>query len=325
MTAPEPESESWNRHAREGPMECNRWTKQVSVGCWRGPDRILLRMSQTLILGTAQWGLDYGITNASGRVTDVELRAVIRVANDLGINCLDTAPGYGDAESRIGMLAPEFLVQSKVQASGIVGDSIHDQVRKSLGRLRRSHIWRVLVHDWPSLDAKSARSAIEELADLRSGGVVGQIGVSVYETQDLQLLLELDLPIDVVQVPMSILDQRLLNCVELSELREQGASIQARSIFLQGVMLDQSRLSRHSSHIDVVRLHEGLDGIDVDPVTAAVSFVRSVDAIDEVVAGFTNQSELEAFWSAWTKVLVHHDWAKWASRDEELLDPRRWD
>ena len=124
---------------------------------------------------------------------------------------------------------------------------------------------------------------------------------------------------------MSILDQRLLNCVELSELREQGASIQARSIFLQGVMLDQSRLSRHSSHIDVVRLHEGLDGIDVDPVTAAVSFVRSVDAIDEVVAGFTNQSELEAFWSAWTKVLVHHDWAKWASRDEELLDPRRWD
>ena len=27
----------------------------------------------TLVLGTAQWGLDYGVTNAQGRVSDEEL------------------------------------------------------------------------------------------------------------------------------------------------------------------------------------------------------------------------------------------------------------
>ena len=66
----------------------------------------------SLRLGTAQWGLDYGITNSSGRISDSDLVGIVRLATDYGIRLVDTAPAYGDAERRLGEVGGGFEFQS---------------------------------------------------------------------------------------------------------------------------------------------------------------------------------------------------------------------
>ena len=55
-----------------------------------------------LAIGTVQFGLDYGIANAVGRVTSSEARAIIRQAELNGLDTLDTAIAYGGSEDTLG-------------------------------------------------------------------------------------------------------------------------------------------------------------------------------------------------------------------------------
>ena len=74
---------------------------------------------QSIVLGTAQWGSDYGVTNAVGRLSDASLAGLASTALELGIVDLDTAPVYGDAEERISPWARSFSITTKVAASGL--------------------------------------------------------------------------------------------------------------------------------------------------------------------------------------------------------------
>ena len=55
-----------------------------------------------LILGTAQMGLDYGINNHKGKISQKESLSILKVAYNSGIRILDTAEAYGDAHQLIG-------------------------------------------------------------------------------------------------------------------------------------------------------------------------------------------------------------------------------
>ena len=54
------------------------------------------------VLGTAQFGLNYGISNNTGKVSSTNIEKIFRTAIDQGVNYLDTANVYGDAEDKIG-------------------------------------------------------------------------------------------------------------------------------------------------------------------------------------------------------------------------------
>ena len=59
-------------------------------------------MGHKLCLGTAQFGLNYGITNNLGKVNLDEIKKIINVAHKSGIEYIDTAQSYGDAEFILG-------------------------------------------------------------------------------------------------------------------------------------------------------------------------------------------------------------------------------
>ena len=59
-------------------------------------------MSPQLSLGTAQFGLAYGITNTAGQVSEAEVAQLLKQAQDAGILFLDTAQAYGNAEAVLG-------------------------------------------------------------------------------------------------------------------------------------------------------------------------------------------------------------------------------
>ena len=59
-------------------------------------------------LGTAQFGLDYGISNLRGKVAESNVSDILDHAWKTGVKILDTAKLYGDSEAVLGrLMAPK--------------------------------------------------------------------------------------------------------------------------------------------------------------------------------------------------------------------------
>ena len=77
------------------------------------------RLSQ-LMLGTVQFGMQYGIANTKGQPSYEDVRAILACAYEGGVNCLDTAAAYDQSEDIIGRaleelgLADRMIVVTKV-------------------------------------------------------------------------------------------------------------------------------------------------------------------------------------------------------------------
>ena len=68
-----------------------------------------------LALGTAQFGLKYGIANQKGQVKFSEAKKILKFAKDLNIDLIDTAIAYGDSEKVIGKIGiKDFKFISKL-------------------------------------------------------------------------------------------------------------------------------------------------------------------------------------------------------------------
>ena len=101
-------------------------------------------------LGTAQFGMDYGVTNPAGKVSHTEVMRILALAAELGVRILDTAPGYGDSESVLGAALAgghSFQIVTKTPAfrtGKITRDhaaSLDLSLRQSIARLRQDRIY----------------------------------------------------------------------------------------------------------------------------------------------------------------------------------------
>lgn len=197
-----------------------------------------------LALGTVQFGCSYGVSNQNGQVPFDEVKRILDLATDLGVDTLDTAIGYGSAEDVLGRVnCRRFRVISKLPplASDIseVYAWVRDQVAASLQRLKIESLDCILLHRPSDLSGSRGEELAAALIKLKTSGLSRRIGVSIYGPQELQTICNVLLP-DVVQAPMNLVDRRLESSGWLSRLRAINAEIHVRSVFLQGLLLMES-------------------------------------------------------------------------------------
>ena len=284
-----------------------------------------------LSLGTAQWGTRYGITNAKGELSDADVADIVAAARERGLRDADThrttnpQHGYGRAQSRLRPWAGEFAVTTKVFGGAAADLPVGEQLAESLGDLGLAHVHACLVHDWYDLTNDEANAVANGLREAQQRGMVARIGISGYEARDLERACEIfGADLGAVQVPTSVLDQRLVGSGVVDLLRLTGTEIQVRSIFLQGLLLDPTSTAQLAQHPDVQGFHRRCTERVVPPLDASLSFVRSLDWVDVVVVGVTSAAELTQIADSWAAPSVGDDWQAQGSGDNELLDPRRW-
>jgi aryl-alcohol dehydrogenase-like predicted oxidoreductase len=191
-------------------------------------------LTQRLALGTAQFGLAYGLNNQAGQPTPATVAEVLAAAQTAGLTLLDTAAAYGNSEARLGELAgenPGFEFITKVPAGSPAEVAQH--IATSLARLRRPRVYGLLFHAFGPLQAEPA--AWQALQAARAAGQVARIGVSLYHPHEAEWLLAEGWDIDLVQVPYNVLDQRF--AAVLPRLAARGVEVHVRSAFLQGLLL----------------------------------------------------------------------------------------
>jgi aryl-alcohol dehydrogenase-like predicted oxidoreductase len=165
------------------------------------------------------------------------------------------------------------------------------------------------------------------MQDLQHEGRVEKIGVSVYTGDDIDRILERFEP-SLVQLPISIVDQRLLQSAHLAKLKKRGVEIHARSVFLQGLLLmnreDRPAYFRQFDR-ELASYNRFLDTNAITPLEAALSFVREVEEIDVALVGVTSRAQLEACLTALRAARpAKADFSRVACNNERLLNPASW-
>ncbi|WP_268123769.1 aldo/keto reductase [Roseivirga pacifica] len=246
-----------------------------------------------LALGTVQFGLDYGISNLTGRTPKSEVARILKLAELNNINTLDTAKGYGESEAILGELGVEdFHVISKLTPSELKNNTAETLVKQSLKALRLSKLYSMLFHNAES--AMQYPGAVQELQAQKVTGIISKWGYSVYNPEELeQLLNKYELP-DLIQVPYNHLDNRFEPL--LKELHANGVEIHTRSTFLQGVFfMNPEQLSKFFNPLKdyLVALQEGF-GSSESMASALLFWVLEKPFIDKVVIGVNTKRQLES-------------------------------
>jgi len=190
--------------------------------------------AQRLALGTAQFGLAYGLNNQAGQPSTAAVAELLAAAQAAGLTLLDTAAAYGNSEARLGELVggnPNFELITKLPAGPPA--QVAQQLAESLTKLRRAQLYGVMFHAFKPLQDEPA--AWQALQAARATGQVARIGVSLYHPHEAEWLLAQGYDLDLVQVPYNVFDQRFATV--LPHLAARGVEVHVRSAFLQGLLL----------------------------------------------------------------------------------------
>ena len=284
---------------------------------------------EKLALGTAQFGLEYGITNSRGRVPFEEIEEILDLCRREGIDTIDTASAYGDSEQLLGFYMAKggggFKIITKYSVDG--GASPAEAISGSLAKLRLANIYGFLIHN---LDSFKRNPAIwDEILKQKMSGATVKVGFSLYDPTDVDFLLERGVNFDLVQIPYSILDQRFASTFQ--KLLEHGVEIHVRSIFLQGLLLLQPDALRDP----FTRLGEKIKALRdlakrlAVPVNyLCIAFAASDEHISRVVIGvdgFTSWAKNVQVMKEYEGIDLEIDkLLELREDDQDLIIPTRW-
>ena len=101
-----------------------------------------------LALGTVQFGLDYGVTNQSGKVEESEIENILGFAKSNSIDILDTASGYGNSEQVLGSVGVDgYQIITKTTSLKHGVDEVIRGFYQSLKYLNQKSVDGLLIHD----------------------------------------------------------------------------------------------------------------------------------------------------------------------------------
>lgn len=282
-----------------------------------------------LAIGTAQFGMAYGVTNTSGQVAREDVAAILQHAHAAGCDTIDTAVSYGAAERVLGAVGIDtWRVVTKLPAlpddERDVQGWVTQTLQESLTRLRQPRVYGVLLHQPAQLLGPRGAELAASLEMQRTRGLVEKLGVSVYGPMDLESLW-LRMPIDIVQAPYSVLDRRLHYTGWLDRLIAAGIEFHARSVFLQGLLVapPAARPAWTQRWSSLWKAYDAwLENTGGDAAASCLAFVMSDIRISRVVVGVAGLAQ-------WVQLVAAHRRGVSVTppsidAPEDLLLPSRW-
>lgn len=284
-----------------------------------------------IALGSAQFGLAYGIANTSGQVSADKVSEILKMASSNNIDTLDTAISYGNSHEVLGQAGVKnFKIVTKLPAIPIniqnVAAWTEKSIKDSLEKLNKESIYGLLLHDHESLIKDNSLEVLTALKDMKNSGLIQKIGVSIYNPQELEKLIDF-MEVDLVQAPLNLIDQRLIKTGWLRRLKSMGVEIHTRSSFLQGLLLMEpykipKSFEKWSGLLR--KWHKELLARKLDPISECLNFVLSITDIDRVVVGVETKDQLQDIIKIVKEKNISNGWEFMQSEDEDLINPSKW-
>jgi len=302
-----------------------------------------------MVLGTAQLGMDYGLTNLQGVPSAQDAENLLKTAIANGVSFIDTARSYGDSEAVIGRaLAKGWQGRVPVitKLSPLSECSPHASVSEIQAQVNASLFHSCMSLGVSSLDVLMLHRAShlhvwqgavwQHLLQWQGEGLIKALGASVQTPQELLAAVRQP-EIEYLQLPFNILDARWDQAIsEILFVKERRPLIvHVRSSLLQGLLV--SRDCNHWKQAGVDQpgsIFRWLDDLrkQSDSQSLAdlcIRYVRSLPWVDGVVVGMESLQQLEENLASFERpslksALLSDIEATRPLVSNETLDPAQW-
>ena len=257
---------------------------------------------------------------------------------DLGLNFIDTAPGYGNGHSEqlvgkaVAGKRADVVIATKVGPTDSAPNAVRKSIEKSLRDLGTDYI-DLLQHHWPP-KKPPLDETIGEFVKLKDEGVIRAIGVSNYMEPEFEELTKLDV-IDSLQPCYSLLWRTVEKNV-IPICRANSISVLPYSPLCQGILAgkfhDRSAIPndprKRNRFLSEKLLPETLKVVDAvetiakkyqrSPSQVALRWLLENDAVTAPIVGATTPEQLEDNVGALTFQLEAEDYQYLSQVSEQL-------
>ena len=279
-------------------------------------------------IGTAQFMNNYGVNRVLKNFNFYEKSKLIKSAQVNKVLHIDTAFSYGNAHKELGKIEiKKFKVTTKLPILSIKTKNLEKKITnlifKSIKDIKIEKIDTLLIHSYKNFVELNKRKYLESLKKIKSKGLVRNIGISLYRSNEVNKILEFWRP-DVIQLPYNVFDRDIETKKILPLLKRKKIKIQIRSVFLQGLLTRIKRpkkFSKWKKYFDI--WFKWCQKNQIEPKIAALLFVKNNKIIDKIILGFESSKQLKEILKI-RKIKKRYSFPKIKCEDRKLLDPSNW-
>lgn len=250
-------------------------------------------ISNKLVLGTAQFGMDYGITNKNGKISIGEIFNILNYAQSKNVIFLDTAELYGSSHESIGKYIKKtgnkFEIITKFSN---LGYNLKKRIINSLDLIGVGKFYAILVHNFD--EVKKNISLYKTLIEARELGLTQKIGFSLYSPEELNFLFNNKISFDIIQIPFNIFDRRFEKYFR--KLKEKKVEIHVRSVFLQGLLLVEPERLKNTIFSNIIPklfiIRNNAKKLNICLPAYVMLYVFLNELVDKMVVGIDSYNNL---------------------------------
>ena len=276
-----------------------------------------------IIIGTANFIKEYGLNRK--KISVSERRNILNYLKLRKILHFDVSDSYGNLgfENNFSNIRNK-KINLKFNLKKIV--DIEKYFFKSLENLNVKKFDTLMFHNEKDLLLSKNQGKIKKIFKLNNKKTFyKKIGVSVYSVDYLKKIILSGIKINVVQIPINIFNQTFDEKL-LSDIKKRNIEIHARSIFLQGLTLKNSKnINNNLLKKKLLFFEKHIKKLNTDKLTESVNFVKNNKYIDKFVIGFENLKQLKSLIEIFNKKkIMDIKYKKFAIKNKNIIDPRKW-
>lgn len=282
-----------------------------------------------LALGTANFSSVYGI-NIS-RVKKKELNKIFNYCKKNKIIHLDTAVAYNNHDILNGFNLKKLKIITKLInlekfKKKDIRKEIINTVETILKNLNIKQIYGLLLHDIKPMYSSKSDVIFKTLLYLKKKKLIKKIGISCYQIKDLNLIKNYSF--NIVQFPLNIFDQRLIDNKVLQTLKKKKIEIHIRSIFLQGLLLrNYKKIPKYFSKWkkEFLKLEYCSRKLKKSKFELCINFIKQFNFINMIVVGVDTEKQLDLINKKFkNKHSFRFDYKLFSQLDKKLILPYLW-
>jgi aryl-alcohol dehydrogenase-like predicted oxidoreductase len=277
---------------------------------------------RSLVLGCAQFGNGYGFYIKTPQLGTETIDEILRLSLKNGVTELDLAQNYVGVVSNLAEqeTLKDFQLGTKVEYSPNREAEITRKLHSEINELGVVAFESILIHNWAQLNSFDRKQALSFLGGLKRQGVTKHIGISIYETTELE---NIDSELDIVQAPLSYFNTDFLRSEEVVTLKRHRVTFVARSIFHQGTLLNPNVLPKIFDK-EKEDYESFCNKNKLSYLQAALSVFDAQSIFTKLVVGVSNSEQLSEIIDCRTEFESTLVAEIPSCAPRELVDPRKW-
>ena len=282
-----------------------------------------------IAIGTANFLKRYGLKK--NKIKKKEIKKILFYCKKNKIKNLDTAFSYDNFRNIKGFKFNNFQISSKLNFSNkknyLYNDEKYFKLLKSrIKDFKIKSFDNFFLHNADELSNKEFLRAIKIMEFLKRKKLINKIGISIYDENSIRKISQLDV-IDIVQIPLNLCDRRFIQKKNMNFFKKKKIKVQARSIFLQGLLLQKFDKIKSKLFIDKKFFYDFESWVKnnkISKLQACLNFIKCQNKLDSVVIGIENLNQLKdiVYLLKLERNLKYPK--KIISNKKKFFDPRRW-